>query len=106
MVNEIASASSEQARGIGQLNTAVAEMDKVVQQNAATAEEAAAATESICGQSDRMREHILELSAMVFDARKERGKSARVTSGDPTPISENRKLLPSVSGSADPFDSF
>ncbi len=101
LVNEIASASSEQAQGVGQLNTAMAEMDKVVQQNAATAEEAAAATESICGQADRMRERISELSAMVFDARRERGRSARVTTGDAPSISEDRKLLPSVSGLAD-----
>jgi methyl-accepting chemotaxis protein len=74
LVNGIASASSEQAQGIAQINTAVAEMDKVVQQNAATAEEAAAATESICGQADRMRERISELSAMVFDARREGGR--------------------------------
>jgi len=74
LVKGIASASSEQAQGIAQINTAVAEMDKVVQQNAATAEEAAAATESICGQADRMRERISELSAMVFDAQRERGR--------------------------------
>ena len=74
LVNGIASASSEQAQGIAQINTAVAEMDKVVQQNAATAEEAAAVTESICGQADRMRERISELAAMVFDARREGGR--------------------------------
>ncbi|MCP3952943.1 MAG: hypothetical protein GY697_12110 [Desulfobacterales bacterium] len=38
LVGEIAAASNEQAQGIGQVNTAVTEMDKVTQQNAATAE--------------------------------------------------------------------
>ena len=36
---EIAAASNEQAQGIDQINTAVTEMDKVTQQNAANAEE-------------------------------------------------------------------
>ena len=41
LVGEIAAASGEQAQGIEQVNRAVTEMDKVVQQNAATAEESA-----------------------------------------------------------------
>ncbi|MCF8106190.1 MAG: hypothetical protein K9K64_11960, partial [Desulfohalobiaceae bacterium] len=44
IVDEIAAASQEQSQGIDQINTAVAEMDKVVQQNAADSEEAAAAS--------------------------------------------------------------
>jgi methyl-accepting chemotaxis protein len=46
LVEEIAAASQEQARGIEQLNQAVAQMDKVVQQNAANAEESASASRS------------------------------------------------------------
>lgn len=41
LVEQIASASEEQAEGIDQLNRAVAQMDKVVQQNSAQAEESA-----------------------------------------------------------------
>ena len=44
LIDEIAAASHEQAQGIGQINKAVAEMDKVVQLNAATAEELASST--------------------------------------------------------------
>jgi methyl-accepting chemotaxis protein len=40
-MGEIAVASQEEAQGIGQINKAVAEMDKVVQQNADHAEESA-----------------------------------------------------------------
>ena len=43
LVSEITAASQEQARGIEQVNVAVAQMDKVIQQNAAGAEELAAA---------------------------------------------------------------
>jgi len=41
LVSEITASSSEQAEGIEQLNQAVTEMDKAVQQNAATSEEMA-----------------------------------------------------------------
>ncbi len=44
LIGEIAMASNEQSQGIEQINIAVAEMDKVVQQNAATAEELASST--------------------------------------------------------------
>ncbi|MGR9580285.1 methyl-accepting chemotaxis protein [Pandoraea sputorum] len=45
LITEIAAASDEQARGIEQVNQAVAQMDQVTQQNAALVEEAAAAAE-------------------------------------------------------------
>ena len=41
LVREIAAASDEQAQGIEQINQAVTQMDKVVQQNAANAEQSA-----------------------------------------------------------------
>ncbi|MFO1435755.1 MAG: methyl-accepting chemotaxis protein [Gammaproteobacteria bacterium] len=47
IIAEIASASSEQANGIEQVNRAVTEMDKAVQQNAALVEQAAAASETM-----------------------------------------------------------
>jgi len=47
LLAEIAAATQEQSSGIGQVNTAVAQMDGVVQQNASLVEEAAAATESM-----------------------------------------------------------
>ena len=47
LVAEIAAASQEQSSGIGQVNTAIAQMDQVVQQNASLVEEATASTESM-----------------------------------------------------------
>jgi methyl-accepting chemotaxis protein len=47
LVAEIAAASQEQSAGIGQVNTAITQMDQVVQQNASLVEEATAATESM-----------------------------------------------------------
>src|SRR5205085_3292021 len=51
LVAEIAAASKEQSSGIGQINTAVAQMEQVVQQNASLVEEASAATESMKDQA-------------------------------------------------------
>ncbi|MCY7317719.1 MAG: methyl-accepting chemotaxis protein [Ramlibacter sp.] len=47
LVTEIAAASQEQSSGIAQVNMAVTQMERVVQQNAALVEEATVATESM-----------------------------------------------------------
>ncbi|MDB5953450.1 MAG: chemotaxis sensory transducer [Ramlibacter sp.] len=47
LIAEIALASQEQSAGIEQVNTAITQMDQVVQQNASLVEEATAATESM-----------------------------------------------------------
>jgi len=65
LVGEIAAASSEQAQGIDQVNIAVADMDKVTQQNAANAEESASASEEMNAQATQMKEMVGELVLMV-----------------------------------------
>jgi methyl-accepting chemotaxis protein len=65
LVAEIAAAPNEQAQGIGQVNTAVAEMDKVVQATAANAEESASASEELNAQAEQMRGVVAELDALV-----------------------------------------
>jgi methyl-accepting chemotaxis protein len=65
LVNEIASSSREQAKGIEQINLAVTEMDKVTQQNAANAEESASASEEMNAQAQQMKSMVDELVTMV-----------------------------------------
>jgi methyl-accepting chemotaxis protein len=65
LVSEIAAASGEQAQGIDQINKAVAEMDKVTQQNAANAEESASASEEMNAQAEQMKGVAAELMAIV-----------------------------------------
>ena len=65
LVSEIAAASAEQSQGIDQVNTAVAQMDKVTQQNAANAEESASASEELSAQAESMNEVVNELAALV-----------------------------------------
>jgi aerotaxis receptor len=52
VMDGIAAAASEQARGIAQVNAAVAHLDGLTQQNAALVEEAAAATAGVVDQAD------------------------------------------------------
>ena len=65
LVGEIAAASSEQSKGIDQVNIAINDMDKVVQQNAANAEESASACEEMNAQAQEMKRMVDELVAMV-----------------------------------------
>jgi len=68
LVSEIAAASKEQAQGIDQVNTAVGQMDKVTQTNAASAEESAAAAEELSSQAVSLSEMVRELVNIVGTA--------------------------------------
>ena len=65
LVEEIATASQEQAHGIAQVNKAISEMDRVTQQTAANAEESASAAEEMNAQAQQMRGYVEELAAVV-----------------------------------------
>jgi len=65
LVAEVASASREQTQGISQINTAVGQMDKVTQSNAANAEESAAAAEELNAQAEIMKGSVTELLRLV-----------------------------------------
>jgi methyl-accepting chemotaxis protein len=80
LVGEIAAASTEQSQGIEQVNIAVTEMDKVTQQNAATAEESASASEELNAQAEEMKSFVADLASMV-------GGNAAVTTVRPRTIS-------------------
>lgn len=65
VITEIATASSEQAQGITQINSAVMQMDKVTQSNASGAEETAAAAEELNAQAGSLRESVEGLRRLV-----------------------------------------
>ena len=75
LIDEIAVASQEQARGIEQVSKSVAEMDKVVQKNAASAEESASAAGEMNAQAEQMKGFVGELVALV-GGRGENGKES------------------------------
>ncbi len=107
LVAEIAQASTEQTQGIGEVNNAVSQMDKVTQSNAAGAEESASASEELNAQAVGQKESVAELLALVGGAQKsvretpaaaprapamgKHGKvNARVLQSKPSPAGNNR----------------
>ena len=58
LVSNIAVASDEQARGIGQINEGIMQVSQVVQTNSATSEESAAASEELSGQAALLQEMV------------------------------------------------
>lgn len=89
LVNEIASASVEQATGLKQVNTAVTMLDQVTQQNAASAEESAAASQDLQSQSDNLNQVVSELSIMVTGH-----SSAESTNHKPSKPENSKKSAP------------
>ncbi|MFH1035437.1 MAG: methyl-accepting chemotaxis protein [Pseudomonadota bacterium] len=65
LVGEIAAASKEQAQGLGQINQAMNQMDRLTQTNAATAEETASAAEQMNGQARHMKDFVGDLTSVV-----------------------------------------
>jgi methyl-accepting chemotaxis protein-1 (serine sensor receptor) len=70
IINEIASASEEQSRGISQVSIAVSEIDTVTQQNSSLVEESAASAVALEEQAERLKQAVA-----VF--RIERGSAGR-----------------------------
>ncbi len=65
LVEEIASASSEQNRGVEKISKAATKMDQVVQENAASAEESAAASEELNAQAEQMKQMVREMVLLI-----------------------------------------
>lgn len=65
LAGEIASASQEQADGIGQISKAVTTMDTVTQSNAANAEEMASASEQLSAQAESLKAFVYELAKEI-----------------------------------------
>jgi methyl-accepting chemotaxis protein len=55
IIGEISAAATEQSNGLGQVNTAVTQLDQMTQQNAALVEQSSAAAESLREQAEQVR---------------------------------------------------
>ena len=64
-ISEISAASQEQAIGIEQINTNIAEIDVIVQQNASGARQSAEASDEMRLQSGEMKKLVQELTDMI-----------------------------------------
>ena len=65
LVAEVAGASRAQTEGLAQINTAVGQLDKVTQNNAANAEEGAASAEELNSQAEVLKQSVVRLLGMV-----------------------------------------
>ncbi len=65
LINNISTASQEQAQGVEQINTAISQMDKVTQAMAASSEESASAVEELSAQAEAVANTAAELAVLV-----------------------------------------
>ena len=90
IVKEIASASKEQTRGVSEVNTAIAELEKVTHQNSASAEESAAAAEELNAQASSLDGVVRNLSTLVYGA----GEQVREERALPRRVPEQKRVRP------------
>jgi methyl-accepting chemotaxis protein len=89
---EVAGASREQTEGINQINSAVGQMDRVTQANAATAEESAAASEELNAQATEMKRAVAELLTLV--GRIPASEAAPIEISKPKPVPAKKPAAP------------
>ncbi|WP_415908403.1 methyl-accepting chemotaxis protein [Oleiharenicola sp. Vm1] len=94
LVGQIASASSEQTQGIGQINAAVGQMDRVTQANAANAEETAAAAEELTAQSVTLTETVEDLHLLIDGGQRSQVPSSTARAAGPKHLPRDAKPAP------------
>ena len=100
IMGEIASASDEQSRGIDQVGLAVAEMDRVTQQNASLVEESAAAAAALEEQASRLTQAVA-----VFRIQHDQKRARDVATAKPAPATvQPRKAA--VADAGDNWETF
>lgn len=99
-VAHIATVCGEQSQGVGQINTAVLQMDKVTQANASSAEETASASEELSAQAEELRGTVQSLQALIAKP------AAKETSEAPSPVEpsapERRSREPAAAPKPEP----
>ena len=90
LIDGITKASEEQAQGVDQVNTAVSQMDKVTQSNAAGAEESASASEELSAQANTVKGVVDELAALVGGTR---SNGSAIKAAQSPSVAQSRKKL-------------
>jgi len=86
-VSEIAASAHEQSGGISKITSAVAQMNKVTEQNAASSEESSSAAQGLSGQA-------AELTGLVRAFTLEAARPERALAGEGRPSPRARPALP------------
>jgi methyl-accepting chemotaxis protein len=94
LVQEIASASSEQSSGVGQINGAMGQLNQATQQNASASEELAATAEELGSQAEQLQQ------TMTFFQLENSQRSKARSGGAPSARTGTSKSKPLVSARA------
>jgi len=99
LVGDIAHAAREQSQGIEQINSAISQMEKVTQSNAASAEESASASEEMAAQAENLKDLVAKLRRLVgvesqAVATGQHGKFSRSMSGAVVSPQKQRFSIP------------
>ncbi len=107
LVDEISLASRQQTQGIDQVTQAIAQMEKVTQTTAATAEESAAASEELNSQAEMSMQTVGQLETMVGGsagpATAPVRRPAHRAAGNVVPMARAPKAAPMKAEDAIPF---
>jgi methyl-accepting chemotaxis protein len=104
-IHSIATAAREQATGLGEVSTAVNQMDKVTQQNAAMVEEANAATHRLSSKADNLA-RMIDHFRLDDTVRPDAGAHPSMSASKPAAPAPRTSLAPkAVSASARPVAS-
>ncbi|WP_024954048.1 methyl-accepting chemotaxis protein [Sulfurospirillum arcachonense] len=91
LIGEISISAKEQSEGMGQIASAMGEIDQITQQNAATSEETAAASEELNAQAMSMKETVRIIAQMVGFNEKHDHLDTHIQS---KPTSSTKKKIP------------
>lgn len=103
LVQEISAASSEQNDGVDQINSALMQLDRVIQDNAASSEELATTAEELASQADQLKQ------AVMFFTTHSHGRSKSYSRKVKTRIAPAKEDLPGVTidmGEDEEFDRY
>jgi methyl-accepting chemotaxis protein len=102
IIGEITAAASEQSAGIGQLNQAVGDIDRMTQQNAALVEQASAAADSLRDQTARLTQVVnqFHLDQALLYQEHAQGMGAASFAGHAMPAPRSPARVATASGPA------
>jgi methyl-accepting chemotaxis protein len=103
LISEVAEASREQSQGISQITTAMSEMDKVTQSNAASSEESASAAGQLSLQAGNLLNAVSDMKALTQGAEARNGRNGGGFKAGPANEPREQRKGPSGSGKALPL---
>jgi methyl-accepting chemotaxis protein len=90
LVQEISAASEEQASGVGQINTAMTQLNQITQQNASSSEELAATSEEMSSQAEQLQQ-AMSFFTVENGSGKPRSNVQKASTSDRKPAQTNRQ---------------